>query len=438
VLRQTVTTVWRTKLGATLLIGFNSTTDQTAYFALPVAQPGCRTRRNPCQVPLQYGPVHAGGMLQRNCQTCHRPGNIAPFPLIRYEDARDHARQMKTETRSRRMPPWKPVAGFGEFLNENRLTDREIELIARWADSGAPEGNPADLPAPLPFSDDWSLGAPDLVVEMPTEFHVRADGEDVYRCFSIPLGLLQNRHIVGMEVQPGNRGVVHHMVLYGDPLGLSARIPAASDGQTGYNCFGGPGISTSLLLAAWAPGNLPQRFPTGMGIGVAAGARAVMQVHYHPNGSAQSDRTRVGLHFSREPMQKDIQFLIAVNDRFVIPAGAARHTVTATQTLAVDARAVSILPHMHLLGREMLVEAVLPEGTRRPLIYIDDWNFDWQNTYYYREPVALPARTRIELTAIYDNSAGNPRNPSSPPRDVRFGEQTTDEMCVAVISYVVD
>jgi hypothetical protein len=394
--------------------------------------------RSRAAAPLVTFSSQISRLFQQRCQTCHRPGSIAPFPLLTYQDARVHARQVKDQTQSRRMPPWKPVAGFGEFRDENRLTDREIALIARWVDSGAPEGDPADLPAPLQFSEDWALGQPDLVVEMPVPYNLPADGGDVYRCFSIPLGLLQNRHISGIEVQPGNRSIVHHLVIYGDPLGLSASLPAAPDGQGGYNCFGGPGISTSLILAAWAPGNLPQRLPDGMGIPVPAGARAVMQLHYHPTGSPQTDRTRVGLHFSRESGLKDVQFLIPVNDRFVIPAGAPGHVVTAVETLPVNARAIAILPHMHLLGREMRVEAVLPDGSRRPLIYIDDWDFNWQNTYYYREPVPLPARTRIELTAVYDNSAGNPRNPNNPPRDVRFGEQTTDEMCVAVIWFVAD
>ena len=377
-------------------------------------------------------------ILQQNCQSCHRPGAIAPFPLLRYEDAREHAREIKTQTQSRLMPPWKPVPGFGEFQDDHRLSQRDIDLLARWVESGAPEGDPFDLPAPLQFSDDWTLGVPDLVVDMPAPFNIHAEGDDIYRCFSIPLGLLLTRHITGFEVQPGNRSVVHHMVLFGDPLGQSARIPAASDGQPGYSCFGGPGINTSLVLGAWAPGNQPQRLPAGVGIRVPPGARAVMQVHYHPTGTSQTDRTRVGFLFNREPIQRDLQLLVPINENFVIPAGAARHTVTATETVPVNSRFIAILPHMHLLGREIKVEAVLPDGSRRPLIYIDDWDFEWQNTYYFKEQIPLPRGTRIELTSIYDNSADNPRNPSNPPRAVRFGEQTTDEMCLAAIWYVVD
>jgi mono/diheme cytochrome c family protein len=381
---------------------------------------------------------HIVRILQQNCQTCHRPGAIAPFPLIRYQDAREQARSIKTATQSRRMPPWKPVAGFGEFQDERRLSPRDIDLIARWVDSGAPEGDPADLPAPIQFSDDWALGTPDLVVEMPATFQIPAQGDDIYRCFSIPLGLLQERHITGIEVQPGNRSITHHLVAFGDPLALSARIPAAGDGQPGYNCFGGPGISASIVLAAWAPGNLPQRFPAGVGLRVTPGARAVVQLHYHPNGTPQTDRTRIGFHFNRQPIQKDVQLIVPINERFVIPAGAERHTVTATETLPVNSRLIAILPHMHLLGREIKVEAAQPDGARQPLLYINDWDFDWQSTYYFKEPVALPARTRLELTAVYDNSAGNPRNPSNPPREVRFGERTTDEMCLAAILYVAE
>jgi len=380
-------------------------------------------------------------LFQNNCQVCHRPGDIGPFSLMNYEDARIHARTIRGEVMERRMPPWKPVAGFGEFQGERRLPDREIALINRWVDLGAPEGDPRDLPSPAEFPDQWTLGTPDLVVEPPADFSIPAEGDDIYRCFSIPLGLVQNRHITGVEVRPGNRSVVHHMVLFGDPAGLSARLDPPGAAQPGYSCFGGPGIPAIDILGAWAPGNQPQTFPAGVGLRVTAGARAVMQIHYHPSGSRQTDRTRVGLYFNREPVQRDLRFVPVINEDFVIPAGAPRHVVTASLTIPANvqnARVISILPHMHLLGREIRLEALYPDGTRRPLIRIDDWDFDWQGTYYYKEPVPLPPLTRIELTAVYDNSEGNPRNPSRPPRAVRFGEQTTDEMCLALLWYISD
>jgi hypothetical protein len=338
------------------------------------------------------------------------------------------------------MPPWKPVPGFGEFQDERRLTQHDIDLIARWVDQGAPEGDPADLPPSRSFPDLWVLGTPDLVLQPGADYTVPAAGGDIYRCFSLPVGLLQERYITGIEVRPGSRAAVHHMLLFADPLGFSARLEAAGGAQPGYDCFGGPGFLLTGVLGAWAPGNQPQRFPPGIGLRLPATGRVVMQVHYHPNGVQQSDRTQVGLILNRGPIQKELQLLVAVNTSFVIPAGAARHEVKATAVVppGLNARAIAVTPHMHLLGREVRMDALYPDGTRRPLIYISDWDFEWQATYYYKEPLPLPAGTRVGLTSIYDNSEANPHNPNRPPREVRFGERTTDEMCLAGIWYVAE
>ena len=377
-------------------------------------------------------------LFQDNCQVCHRPGEIAPFSLMSYTPARLYAQRIKNETQAHRMPPWKPVPGFGEFQDERRLTPQQLDLIARWVDQGAPEGDPADLPPPRSFPDTWAIGTPDLLLQPATDYAVPAEGTDVYRCFSLPIGLLQDRYITAAEVRPGNRNVVHHMVLFADPLGASARLEASGGSQPGYDCFGGPGFLLTGILGAWAPGNQPQTFPAGIGLKLPATGRVVMQVHYHPNGVRTTDRTQVGLALNRGPIQKDLQLLINVNTNFAIPAGASRYTVTATSTMPVNAHAIAVLPHMHLLGREVRMDAVYPDGTRRPLIYINDWDFQWQATYYYKEPVPLPAGTRVELTSIYDNSDANPKNPNQPPKEVRFGELTTDEMCLSGVWYVAD
>lgn len=376
-------------------------------------------------------------IFQQNCQVCHHTGGIGPFSLMSYREARPYFRNIRKETQARRMPPWKPVAGHGEFLGERRLTQGEIDLIARWVDAGAPEGDPRDLPQRLEFPDEWSLGTPDVVLEPEGDFTVPAEGRDIYRCFSIPTRLLQNRHLTKLEFRPGNRAVVHHVLLFQDAVGASARLNAAGDPQPGYNCgaFVNPDI-----LGLWTPGGEPQVFPPGVGIRTMAGSRVIMQVHYHSGGTPQTDRTQVGLYFNRDPIQKELLYLPVLNPLFVIPPGEARHTVTASFTVPplVNARAISIFPHMHLLGREMRVEAVYRDGSRRPMIYIDDWDFNWQAIYYYRTPVPLPSFTRIELTAVYDNSAANPNNPYDPPRAARWGEQTTDEMCLAFIGITLD
>lgn len=380
-------------------------------------------------------------ILQRHCQTCHRPGDIAPFPLLNYQDAASHARQIKTETRSRRMPPWKPVPGHGEFLDENRLTPFEIDLIARWADSGAPEGNPRDLPQPIQFADQWALGTPDLVLEPDADFTIPAEGRDVYRCFSVPTRLFQSRWVAGFDVRPGNRNVVHHVLAYPDPLSLSALQRDPAGAGPGYSCFGGPGVLTDSVLGGWAPGMRPRMFPADTGIRLTPFGRVVIQVHYHANGAPQTDRTRIGVYFAPRPAAHEIIYVPLFPPRLLIPPGAKRHEVTASLSIpgfVNGAKAISIVPHMHLLGREIRVDATYPDGSQRPLIYIDDWDFDWQAFYYYREALPLPAGTRLDLKAVYDNSAGNPRNPFQPPREVGWGEQSTDEMCLVIIGMILD
>jgi len=378
-------------------------------------------------------------IFQKHCQVCHHPGDVGPFSLMSYSESRPWARRIKDETQARRMPPWKPVAGFGEFHGERRPTQPEIDLIAGWVEAGAPEGDPGDLPQPLSFSIEWRLGTPDLVLEPEADFRVPAQGRDAYRCFSIPTRLLRSQWVSGFEVQPGNRAIVHHVLLYPDRLALSA-FKSQNDNQTGYNCFGGPGVPFETVLGAWAPGAGAQTYPEGAGILLTPFSRVVMQVHYHLDGKAQSDRTRVGIYFGRQGSYKEVLTLPVVNSRFVIPAGAERHVVTASFTVPplVSGRAISVLPHMHLLGREIKAQAVFPDGAVKPLIYIDDWDFQWQGVYYYREPVLLTPGTRIEVTAIYDNSAGNPRNPNDPPLAVRWGEQTTDEMCLVGFGVILD
>jgi mono/diheme cytochrome c family protein len=378
-------------------------------------------------------------LLQKNCQTCHHPGDIAPFSLLTYQDALEQARAIQSDVQARKMPPWKPVAGYGEFRNERRLSQREIDLITRWVREGAPEGDPRDLPPPMEFPSGWRLGTPDAVLEPEAAFTVPADSGDIYRCFSIPLGLTESRYVTGIEVEPGNRSVVHHALLFQDTTGVSAQM-ASNDGQPGYPCFGDPGFLPTSAFGAWVPGNDPQQFPDGIGIKAAPGARLVLQIHYHPREAAQIDRTRVGLYFAGGPIGKNYAYLPIYNTHLDIPPGEAQYTITASFTVPplFSAQAISITPHMHLLGRQIRVDAVYPDGARRPLIYIDDWDFDWQGTYYFKDPVPLPPLTRLELTAVYDNSAANPKNPNQPPKEVRWGEQTTDEMCIAAIGFVLE
>ena len=399
-------------------------------------------------------------LFQGRCQTCHRPGEVAPFSLLDYESAKPWAQSIKQATQSRYMPPWKPVPGHGEFLGESRMSEAEIGLIARWVDAGAPEGNAEDLPEPLVFDPNWALGEPDVILETPPYIPAQSLSDD-YRCFSVPIPdhITEAKSITKIEVQPGNRKIVHHVILFGDPAGESAGHEAATeDGAPGYECFGSANVGLdgfilgveSYLLSGWAPGVRPRVLPEGTGFYMRPGSRFAIQVHYHPDGTSIPDQTRIGLHFAEHRTSKNSMMLAAINTDFVIPAGAERHEVTAEASLGyiggfqlspllqtvlsaagffpVDI--TSVLPHMHLLGREIRMDKVSATGVRTPMIRIDDWDFDWQSFYNYVEPVPFAADDRLEVLAVYDNSENNPRNPNSPPIPVGWGERTTDEMCI--------
>jgi mono/diheme cytochrome c family protein len=379
-------------------------------------------------------------IFQAHCQACHRPGEVAPFALTTYADAYAQRRKIRHATQTRKMPPWKPVPGFGDLVEPRRMSEADIALIDRWVAAGAPEGDPGRLPPPREFPSTWTVGTPDLVLDSGVDFPVTARENDLYRCFTIPTTFEEDRWVSAVEYIPGNRRVVHHILTYVDTTGRAAALDDAEPGP-GYTCFGGPGFVPTGGLGGWAPGAGPHVMPAGVGMLLPAGARVVVQVHYHYRGkSTETDRTRLGLHFARSPIDKRVRSIPILNRTFTIPAGEARHEVTASYTLPPtwNMHAIAVTPHMHLLGREMKVTATYPDGTVRPLIYIDDWDFHWQGSYAFTQPVPLPGGTRIDVSAIYDNSPGNKRNPSTPPRPVGWGEGTTDEMCIAFLRVTVD
>jgi hypothetical protein len=371
-------------------------------------------------------------VFQRHCQVCHRPGEVAPFSLTTYRDAYPRRDDIVDAVRSRYMPPWKAVPGYGEFSGVRRLDDAEIALIERWVAHGAPEGDPGRLPPPRAFPSGWTLGAPDAELAMEAPFTVPPRTRDLYRCFSVPIRVPADaRFIRASEVLPGNRKVVHHVVTFLDVTGRSLELERDGPGR-GYPCFGGPGFDSAGGLGGWAPGYPGIEIPSGVAWGVPSRARLVMQVHYNnPGETAESDLTRIGLHFTTGPFDRRLRGLLASAWNFTIPAGAPRTSVTAWTQVREDLEAIAVHAHMHLLGREMTVTAHLPDGRTEPLLRIDDWDFDWQLLYYFKQPVPLPAGTRIEAECVYDNSAANRRNPSKPPRLVTSGFETTDEMCQA-------
>lgn len=406
-------------------------------------------------------------LFQEHCQVCHHPGEVAPFSLMEYAAAKEWAPAIKQAVVEGSMPPWKPLAGHGEFVGERRLTDDEIEMIASWVDIGAPEGHQSDLPEALEFDANWTLGEPDLILETPT-YTPDPNESDDYRCFSVPLpdSVTESKSIVAIEVRPGNRKIVHHMILYGDPVGESEGKEAATeDGKPGYECFGSAGISyssftlgvESYILALWAPGARPQVMPDGSGMYVRQGSHIAVQLHYHPDGTEQSDSTRIGLHFADERTAQNATFIPVINTSFSIPAGEERYEVTAEFALEGDAGpdipaalldtleasgvlpldVINVAPHMHLLGKEIRMDKVSESGEKTPMIYIDDWEFDWQDIYTYVNPVPFNRSDRMVVSAIYDNTTDNPLNPNDPPIAVGWGDRTTDEMCIVFFSVVV-
>jgi len=374
-------------------------------------------------------------LFQEKCQVCHHPGEVAPFSLMDWENAWLFSPFIQDAVESRYMPPWKPVEG--EFHGDRSLTPEEIALISEWVDLGAPEGDPRDLPEPLVFSKDWTLGEPDLILELPADYQPDADVADDYRCFSLPTGLTEQREIEAIEVRPGNRQVVHHVILFPDPFSQSVALEAAqNDGQPGYTCYGDPGFDTVDFMGGWAPGNRPQQLPAELGQPIAANGRIALQVHYHPDGLGQTDRTRVGLHFRDTPAEKQLLYLPLVNQDFLLPAGEKRAVVTAEFQVPsfLQATVYSLLPHMHLVGREIQLEVTI-DGKTETVIRIDDWDFDWQDTYWLKDPLFIPPGSTLKMTAIYDNSADNPRNPNTPPVDLQWGDGSEDEMALIFIGF---
>lgn len=371
-------------------------------------------------------------ILFEHCARCHRTGEVGPFSLMTYEDASKRAEFITDIAHERRMPPYHADPNYGDFKNVRRLSDDQLATLAAWAKAGAPEGDKADLPKPPVFVDGWQLGEPDLILKMPEPFTIPAVSRDIYQVFVLPTGLTENRTVAAVEFRPGNRKVVHHAIMYLDNSGAARRKDVA-DKNLGYRSFGGLGFMPSGGLGGWAPGVNPLRLPEGFGKFLAKGSDLALQVHYHPSGKEEADQSQVGIYFTKEPAKRIITGIALFNTNIFIPPGEQNYRMTEEVTLPCDVNAMGIWPHMHLIGREMKVTAVLPDGTPVPMLWVKDWDFNWQDGYEYREPVKLPKGTKLKLEARYDNSQGNPQNPNNPPAMVHFGEETTDEMCLCTI-----
>lgn len=399
----------------------------------------------PSSVPPSAGAVnfadHVRPILDAHCTSCHRAGEVAPFSLIGYANAKKWAPMIANVTASRQMPPWKAVHGYGDFRFENTLSESEIETLRRWSEAGAPKGDlVSDETAPPPPNSEWPLGKPDLVLTLPKPYKLDADGPDVYRNFVFKANNTEPLYISAMDLKPGNRKIVHHAIVFVDRTGYSSKLEArTSDGQPGYVSSGaGPGFFPDTSFGGWVPGALPRPLPSDTAFMLKPGANMVLQVHYHKDGKPEEDQTRVALYFAKAKPAHVMTISWLVNPMIDIPAGDARHFEHIKFHVTKDMTIYAVMPHMHLLGRSMKAHIVYPDGTTAPLIFVNDWDFNWQISYILKEPLKVPKGSEIIAEATYDNSASNTRNPNKPPKEVSWGEQTSDEMFVLVLANTFD
>ncbi len=367
-------------------------------------------------------------IVYQNCAGCHYSGGPGPFPLINYADVKKHASQIAAVTARRYMPPWLPQPGYGEFQDERRLTDQQIRIISDWVEAGAPEGPASETPAPPKFASEWQLGQPDLILKAEQPFTVPAGGPDVFWNFIFKPELKARRYVRAIEIRPGRERLVHHANLLIDRSGsLRNRAGGGFPGMD-FTLHRNPLDPESHFLF-WKPGTIPYSEPDGLAWRLDPGNILVLNTHLQPSGRAEEVQPEVGLYFTDKPADRfPILVQLEHDGALNIPAGAHDFVARDDFRLPVDAEILAIYPHAHYLGKLIEAYATLPEGTRKWLIRIPDWDLNWQAVYRYRAPIFLPKGTVLSMRIHYDNSASNPRNPNSPPKRVRAGNNATDEM----------
>jgi hypothetical protein len=387
---------------------------------------------------------HIAPLIYGNCSKCHQPQAVAPFSLLSYEDVVKHAAQIRVVVEHRLMPPWKPTHGYADFRDEQRLTIHEINMLREWIDTGMQLGPVSELPDPPINQEGWQLGRPDLVLEVAEPFDVSADGPDIYQYFVLPTNLLEDRLVEAIEYQPGNARVVHHASFRYDDAGNARELDRQFAGP-GYQRFGGWGFRTGGTLGGWAMGVVPQRMPIGFGRPIKSGSDLVIQTHYHPSGKPETDQARVGIHFAPRSTKRRVAELFVANMNLHIPPNKRHHVHHASYVVPCNTTLYSVLPHAHLLARQVRAWAVepanlSPTGKPReiPLIEIEDWDFNWQGDYTYREPIRLRQGTVIHLEFTFDNSGFNPLNPHQIPRWIHWGEDSAQEMAVCFFDVTAD
>jgi len=404
-------------------------------------------------------------IFYKHCADCHRPNDMAPMSLLTYKDARAWARSIKEKVVTHQMPPWHADPHYGQFSNDRKLAQQDIDTIVAWVDQGAKEGNPKDLPPAPSFPTDWKIGKPDVVLTMQEDYTLEASGSDEYINFTMPTSFKENVWVQAAEIHPGNKKVVHHVIafiqtpemlaqfklsggrpnaqsiFYQDGTLVRAKLeaPAYDDGCSAPNgglARGSGQEGLGLPLCFYTPGKDMDVFPPGTAKLIPAGSNIVIQVHYSKTtGKVEKDRSSVGLFFAKAPPERVLTSFGVINHYFKIPAGADNHEVKACYTFSRDVEVLTFLPHMHLRGKDMKYEAIYPDGKRETVLFVPNYDFNWQTLYKLEKPLSLPKGTKMLVTAHYDNSAKNKYNPD-PTKTVRFGDPTYDEMMVGYFDYV--
>jgi hypothetical protein len=402
---------------------------------------------------------HVAPIVFNRCATCHRPGEAAPFSLLSYEDVRKRGKLIAAVTLSRYMPPWLGHSEMGTFRDDRRLTDAQIRTIQNWVQAGMPEGDPAKTPKVPTFTPGWQLGQPDLIVQMEAPFEIPADGPDVFRNFAIPMNIREDQWVRAVEFRSSAKAS-HHALFFLDQTGQAVKADQADPrpGFTGMNFLGAGAAARGAAgqrqgrlaqglfaagssLGGWAVGGSPSGLPEGLARPLPKGSDLVLQMHFHPTGKFEREQATVGIYFADKPPARRLTALqmppvFGALAGIDIPAGEKRFTINDSFTLPIDVEVVSAGGHAHYLAKVMRMTATLPGGQKQELFAIPDWKFNWQERYYFRTPVRLPKGTRLEVEISYDNSTGNPTNPSNPPKRVTFGEQSTDEMGAITIEMI--
>jgi hypothetical protein len=375
-------------------------------------------------------------ILRANCETCHRAGEAAPMSLRTYKEVRPFAAAIKEAVALRKMPPWYADPHYGKFANDRSLSQHDIDTLVAWVKGGAPEGDPADLPKPATFTDGWNIRTPDMVLEMPAPFNVPATGAVEYQYILVPGKFTQDTWVQMSEVRPGNRAVLHHIIAFVRPPG-SKWLKSIQPGVPYVPPKDESDMKGAEFLVGYAPGMPADVLPDGRAKLIKAGSDIIFQMHYTPNGKATTDQSKIGLSFAKVPVTERVMTLAATTRNFAIPPGDADYKVESEFEFGAETKIVSLMPHMHLRGKDFQFTAIYPTGETQTLLKVPHYSFSWQLVYYPTADIVMPKGAKLHCVAHYDNSANNKFNPD-PTKEVRYGDQSWEEMMFGFFEVAID